>query len=92
MRAALIRIAAGVALAAASPGAAAPKKGEPGWDPDREICKSRPVIGSRLARVRECATAQQWEDLKLQERLGLLRKQTNGSSGMSGQGMDDRIN
>jgi hypothetical protein len=91
MRAALTAAAAVLALAAASPGSAAPKKGEPGWDPDREICKSRPVIGSRLQRVRECATAQQWEDLKLQERLGLMRKQTNGASGMPGS-MDDRIN
>ena len=88
-----IRIAAGLALlvAASAAGAAAPKKGEAGWDPEREICKSKPVVGSRLNRVRECATAQQWEDMALQERLGLMRKQTNGASGMPG-GMDDRIN
>lgn len=69
-----------LALLAAAPaaGLAAAKKGEPGWDPDREICKSRPVVGSRLKRVRECATAQQWEDMRLQQRTGLLRKQTNG--------------
>ena len=71
----------GLALAATAAGAAAPKKGEAGWDPDREICKSRPVVGSRLKRVRECATAQQWEDMKLQERVGLMRKQTNGDPG-----------
>ena len=89
----LVGIAAGLALLAAAPapGSAAPKKGEAGWDPDREICKSRPVVGSRLKRVRECATAQQWEDMKLQERTGLMRRQTNGASGMGG-AMDDRIN
>ena len=75
-----IAIAAGAAmlLGAWSPGLAAPKKGEPGYDPNREICKSKPVVGSRLKRVRECATAAQWEEMKLQERQGLLRRQTNG--------------
>jgi hypothetical protein len=79
----LMKIAAGAALllAMASPGAAAPKKGEAGYDPDRQICKSKSVVGSRLKRVRECATAQQWEDMKLQERTGLMRKQTNGDPG-----------
>jgi hypothetical protein len=76
----IVTAAAAAALIAAIPSAAlaAPKKGEPGWDPDREICKSRAVVGSRLKRVRECATAQQWEDMKLQERTGLMRKQVNG--------------
>ena len=74
----------GLALLAgltAPAGAAPPKKGEPGWDPNREICKTKPVVGSRLKRVRECATAAEWEDMKLQERTGLMRKQTNGASG-----------
>lgn len=68
-------------LALPAAGLAAPKKGEPGYDPDREICKSRPVVGSRLKRVRECATAAQWEEMKLQEQVGLMRKQTNGDPG-----------
>jgi hypothetical protein len=42
------------------------------------------VIGSRLKRIRECHTAQQWEDLKLQEQVGLMRKQYNGDPGCSG--------
>ncbi|HYD37296.1 MAG TPA: hypothetical protein VEA60_06760 [Allosphingosinicella sp.] len=77
------KLAAGAALllAATAPGLAAPKKGEPGYDPNREICKSKPVVGSRLKRVRECATAAQWEEMKLQERQGLLRRQTNGDPG-----------
>jgi hypothetical protein len=68
-------------LAAPASAWAAPKKGEPGYDPNREICKSKPVVGSRLKRVRECATAAQWEEMKLQERQGLLRRQTNGDPG-----------
>ena len=78
-----VKIAAGLALllAMAAPAGAVPKKGEPGYDPDRQICKTKPVVGSRLKKVRECATAQQWEDMKLQERTGLMRKQTNGDSG-----------
>ena len=89
----MIKVAAGLALllTASAPAAAATKKGESGWDPNREICKSKGVVGSRLKRVRECATAQQWEDMKLQERTGLMRRQTNGASGMGG-AMDDRIN
>jgi hypothetical protein len=71
-------VAAALLLSVGTTTAAAPKKGEPGWDPNREICKSKPVVGSRLQRVRECATAQQWEDMKLQERTGLMRRQTNG--------------
>ena len=76
----IVKMMAGLALLAvpAAGLAAPPKKGEPGYDPNREICKSKPVVGSRLKRVRECATAAQWEEMKLQERTGLLRRQTNG--------------
>jgi hypothetical protein len=78
----IVWIAAGLALiGAATAGSAAPKKGEPGYDPERQICKTKAVVGSRLKRVRECATAAQWEEMKLQERVGLMRKQTNGDPG-----------
>lgn len=78
----IVRIAAGVALliASAAPGAAAPSNGKSD-DPNREICKSKPVVGSRLKRIRECHTAQQWEELKLMERMGLMRQQINGAPG-----------
>ena len=84
----LVRVAAALALvaAAAPPAGAAPKKGEPGYDPDRQICKSKPAIGSRLKRIRECATAREWEEMELQERLGLMRKQVNGAPGCNGGG------
>jgi hypothetical protein len=79
----LVRGAAGLALllAVTAAGAAPARKGEPGYDPNREICKSQPVIGSRLSRVRECHTAQQWEEMKREEQEALRRKQYNGASG-----------
>jgi hypothetical protein len=78
----LILGAAGLALLAATPGAAAAaKKGEAAGDPDRQICKSRPVVGSRLKRIRECHSAAEWEDLELQEQIGLRRQQINGDPG-----------
>lgn len=83
----LVRTIAGLALVAAIPSAASAATGK-APDPDRQICKSKPVVGSRLKRVRECHTAQQWEDLKLQEQVGLLRKQFNGDPGCNGGGGD----
>jgi hypothetical protein len=75
-------IAAALAMlaAGAAPGTAAEKK-KKAWDPDREICKSKPVLGSRLQRIRECHTAQQWLEMKQQEQWGLRRQQINGASG-----------
>lgn len=83
----LVRIAALVALAASAasaPGLAASRKGEAGYDPNSELCKSRPVIGSRVSRVRECHSLQQWEEMKRAERIGLMRQQMNGSPGCNG--------
>lgn len=39
------------------------------------------MVGSRVQRVRECHSAQQREEIKLQERIGLARSQHNGASG-----------
>jgi hypothetical protein len=44
------------------------------------------VLGSRLKRVRVCMTELEWEELKLQEQVGLLRKQFNGDPGCNGGG------
>ena len=80
----MIRLAAGIALAAAAaatPGLAAEGRSAAASNPDREICRSQSVVGSRVKRVRVCMTAQQWEELKLQEQLGLARKQINGFGG-----------
>ena len=80
-----IWIAAGLALtiAGAAPAGAAerPKKE---FDPNREVCRSKPAIGSRLQRIRECHTAQQWLEMKQQEQWGLRRQQFNGAPGPKG--------
>jgi hypothetical protein len=79
-----IAMAAALALLAASaPGLAAAGKSDAAADPDRQICKSKPVVGSRLKRVRECHSAQQWEEMKLAEQIGLGRQQYNGAHGQS---------
>ena len=80
MRVTAIVAALAMLAAGAAPGAAAEKK-KKAWDPDRQICKSKPVIGSRLQRIRECHTAQQWLEMKQQEQWGLRRQQFNGAPG-----------
>ena len=72
---------AAAALAAAPQAGAAPGKPAASADPDRQICKSKPAIGSRLKRIRECHSAAEWEDLERQEKLGLGRMQINGEKG-----------
>jgi hypothetical protein len=74
-------VAALAALIAASAPAAAVDKPKKPYDPNREICKSRSVVGSRLQRIRECHTEQQWLEMKQQEQWGLRRQQFNGAPG-----------
>jgi hypothetical protein len=70
--------------AASAPAGATGGKRSAQADPGRQICKSKSVVGSRLKRIRECHTAEEWEDLKLQEQVGLMRKQVNGDPGCNG--------
>ena len=81
MRMTAISAAALALLATGSSPAAAADKAKKPYDPDREICKSKPAIGSRLQRIRECHTAQQWQEMKQQEQWGLRRQQYNGAPG-----------
>lgn len=76
----LVRIAAAAAvlLASAAPAAGAPRNA----DPNRQICKSKPTVGSRVKRIRECHTAAEWDDMKLAEQIGLGRQQFNGADGL----------
>jgi len=67
-----------LAASGTTPSARPPK------DPNRVVCQTRAPVGSRLASVRECHTAQEWEEMRRSERLGLLRKQTNGDHGCNG--------
>jgi hypothetical protein len=70
-----------LAMPVAAPAPAAPAKRAGAADPLREICKSRPVVGSRLKRIRECHTAAEWDDLELQKQVGMARRQGNGDAG-----------
>lgn len=80
MRSLAIAAAAALLAAGAAPGSAAEKAKKP-YDPNREICRSKSVIGSRLQRIRECHSAQQWLEMKQQEQWGLRRQQYNGAPG-----------
>ena len=73
---------AAAAAASAPAGAATAKAGAN--DAERQICKSQATVGSRLKRVRVCMTALEWEELKLQEQVGLGRMQINGAPGCNG--------
>ena len=68
----------------AAQGADAAARPRPKYDPNQLICESRELIGSRLKRVRVCHTAQEWEEVRMQEKVGLMRKQYNGSPGAGG--------
>ena len=74
--------AAALALAICLPvsAGAAPRKPKKTYDPDELICVTRNVTGSRLQRIRQCHTAAEWEEVRMQERVGLSRKQHNGAS------------
>jgi len=78
-------IAALVLLAASLPEvSAAAGRPKTKYDPNQLICESRQEIGSRLKRIRVCHTAQEWEEVRTQEKVGLMRKQYNGASGAGG--------
>ena len=79
-----VRYAAALLLAAAiilPQGAGAAGRQKAKYNPDQVICESRQEIGSRLKRIRVCHTAQEWEEVRTQEKVGLMRKQFNGASG-----------
>jgi hypothetical protein len=63
----------GVALLVAPPLAARERKAPA--DPNRVICRTEEVIGSRLQSKRRCMTAQQWEALRQEERATVERIQ-----------------
>ncbi|HEX8262696.1 MAG TPA: hypothetical protein VF547_07465 [Allosphingosinicella sp.] len=59
------------------------------YDPNQMICESRQEIGSRLKRIRVCHTALEWEEVRAQEKVGLMRKQFNGASGSGATNVND---
>ena len=44
-------------------------------DPNRVICRTEEVIGSRLQTARRCMTSQQWQALRQEERTTIERVQ-----------------
>ena len=85
--------AAAAALSAAVPALAAPAaqaadSAKSKYDPNRMVCVNRNVIGSRLQRMRVCHTMLEWEEVRLQEKVGLMRKQYNGAAGSQPIGRD----
>ena len=90
-----VLIAAATLLAAdvlAAQTAVAAGKPKPKYNPNQMICESRQEIGSRLKRIRVCHTAQEWEDVRTQEKVGLMRKQFNGAAGAGATNINDAPN
>lgn len=56
---------------------ASPSTGQKPLDPNEMICEKQEVVGSRLATRRVCHTRAQWADLRLQDRQGIDKMQTN---------------
>ena len=46
-------------------------------DPNRMICRSEPILGSRINVQRQCFTAAEWETMRQQNRMSIDRAQTN---------------
>ena len=44
-------------------------------NPDRMICRSEPVIGSRLAKTKRCMTKAQWDEDRRLTRMQLEQNQ-----------------
>ena len=72
------------AAAAAAPATAAAPQDTPAApehrgrrDPNRVICRSEPILGSRINMQRQCFTAAEWETMRQQNRMSIDRAQTN---------------
>jgi hypothetical protein len=53
-----------------------PEQRRDGRDPNRVICRSEPILGSRIATQRQCFTAAEWETIRQQNRMAIDRAQT----------------
>lgn len=65
-------VAAGLPLPAC---AAETEKKKPGRDPNEMICRTEPVLGSRLAKRRSCMTRSQWIARQASDRALVERTQ-----------------
>ena len=60
-----------LALAAAAPALAEPAtpgSARPPQDPNARVCRTTQVLGSRVGRLRRCATRQEWVEYDLEQR------------------------
>ena len=75
---ALVIVAAIPAMVAAP--SASKQQSSTASDPNEKICESIPVIGSRLAKKRVCATRAEWEEQRRQDRQAVdqIQKQIAG--------------
>ncbi len=75
----LVASSAAVALAAKAPIPTAAleeqKPAEKQIDDDKPICRTIPVLGSRLQRNRVCMTKAEWAEQRLQDRMLIERSQ-----------------
>lgn len=71
---------------AATPPALAQTQAKTGYDPNEKVCESVPVIGSRLARKRVCATRAEWAEKKRLDREAVeqAQKQIGGPCQVAG--------
>ena len=72
-------VVAAIPAVAATP-SAAQQQTSTASDPNEKICESLPVIGSRLAKKRVCATRAEWEEQRRQDRQAVdqIQKQIAG--------------
>ena len=64
-----------LALLATAPAEARKPRDVDSKDPNKVICRTEEVIGSRLASKRTCMTSQQWEDMRREQRTTVDRIQ-----------------
>ena len=72
-----------LALSSAWPAVAAERREDrpENGDPNRIICRTQEVIGSRLRSQKHCLTAQEWTDIRQENRRTLEKVQGGGWKG-----------
>lgn len=68
-----------LALALAAPAAAQEAPAADTKDAAKVVCKTIPIMGSRIGGKRSCRTKQEWQDLKLQTRQQIEKVQQTWS-------------
>ncbi|HEY7810051.1 MAG TPA: hypothetical protein VIA98_06700 [Allosphingosinicella sp.] len=66
------------AIVATQSAAAADTASKSARDPNRTVCRTEQVVGSRLAKVKRCMTAAEWAEIKRLDRQALEKSQNRG--------------